>query len=182
MSETKIEGLSDLYKTLQTLPVKIEAKIMQGALRAAQGVIRQSALSLAPVDDGDLKRSIKIRFRAKSKKFGYIRMHLTAGDKNAYYAHMIEFGTASFYTGKGKTIGKPYIIKAQDSTGAELSSGLKRKALKIGANMVGQVTHPGIRPRPFMRPAFDQSKDAALKVMADYIKTRIPKELKKAGR
>jgi hypothetical protein len=33
-----------------------------------------------------------------------------------------------------------------------------------------------------MRPAFDQSKDQALKVMADYIKTRIPKELKKAGR
>jgi HK97 gp10 family phage protein len=109
-------------------------------------------------------------------------MHLTAGDKNAYYAHMVEFGTASFYTGKGKTVGKPYIIKAKDSTGTELSTGNKRRALKIGATMVNQVTHPGIRPRPFMRPAFDQSKDQALKVMADYIKTRIPKELKKAGR
>ena len=182
MSETRIEGLSDLYKTLQTLPAKIEGNIMRGALRAAQGVIRKSAMSMAPVDDGHLKKSIKIKFRARSQKFGVIRMHLTAGDKNAYYAHMIEFGTASFYTGKGKTVGKPYIIKAKDSTGAELSTGNKRRALKIGATMVNQVTHPGIRPRPFMRPAFDQSKDQALKVMADYIKTRIPKELKKVGR
>ena len=44
-----------------------------------------------------------------------------------------------------------------------------------------QITHPGITPRPFMRPAFDATYQQSINSMAEYIRTRLPKEIKKAG-
>jgi HK97 gp10 family phage protein len=182
MNEVKMDGLSDLYKLMQELPGKVEGNIMRGALRAGQTVIKNAIQAKTPQKSGALRNSVRIRFRPKSQKKGYVRMQVVVGDKKAWYSHLIEYGTASFYTGQGKTIGKPYIIRAKDSKGNELGVGLKRRALKIGATMVDQVTHPGIRPQPFVRPAFDESQAAALNAVVQYIKTRIPKEFKKAGK
>jgi HK97 gp10 family phage protein len=180
MAETRIDGLSDLYKLMQELPAKIEGNVVRGALRAGQTVVMNAIIAKTPKDSGDLQNSIRIRFRSKSQKFGYVRMQVVVGNKKAWYSHLIEYGTASFYRGKGKTVGKPYIIRAKDSKGKQLSVGLKRRALKIGATMVDQVTHPGIRPKPFVRPAFDESQGAALNAVVQYMRTRIPKEFKKA--
>ena len=180
MAETRIDGLSDLYKLMQELPGKVEGNIVRGALRAGQTVIKNAIQAKAPQKSGALRNSVRIRFKSKSQKKGYVRMQVVVGDKKAWYSHLIEYGTASFYTGKGKSIGRPYIIRAKDSKGNELGTGLKRRALKIGATMVDQVTHPGIKPKPFVRPAFDESQGAALEAVIAYMRNRIPKEFKKA--
>lgn len=179
MTITKIEGLADLHKLMQELPAKIEANVMRGALRAGQMVIVNEARRNVPTDSGALKKSIRIRFHAKSRKYGWLRAHVVAGNKEAWYPHLIEYGTASYYTGTGNTVGKPYIIKAKDSTGNELGVGLKRRALKIGATMAAQVVHPGIKPQPFMRPAAAKLETDALKAFADYASKRIAKEYAK---
>jgi HK97 gp10 family phage protein len=177
-----ISGLAELDALLKQLPAKIEANIMRGALRAGQSVIMAEAKARVPVDQGDLKKSIRITQRGKSKKFGWVRLHLVAGGKKAHTAHWVEYGTASHYTGNGRTVGKPYIIKAKDSQGRQLGNKMKRAALRIGAKMVDQVTHPGIKPRPFMRPAFDRAQGAAIDATVQYIRTRLPKEIAKAKR
>jgi len=41
--------------------------------------------------------------------------------------------------------------------------------------------HPGIRPKPFMRPAVDEKFDTAINAVAEYLRKRIPKEMTKAG-
>lgn len=172
-SETRIDGLADLHRLLQTLPAKVEGNVMRGALRAGQKVIQSEVKAQVPVDSGALRDSVKIRFKSRSQKLGWVRMHLTAGDKVAWYAHLLEYGTASFYAGNGgRSKRKPYTIKAK-----------KGKALLIpnGAGPVTQVTHPGIKPRAFMRPGFDAAQQPALEAVADYIRTRLPKELRRAG-
>lgn len=181
-SQFSISGLAQLDAMLKQLPATVEGNIMRGALRAGQKVIMEEARARVPVDQGDLKKSIRIQYRARSKKHGWVRMHLVAGGKKAYTAHWIEYGTASHYTGSGRTVGKAYIIKAKDSQGRQLGSKLKRAALRIGAKMVGQVTHPGIKARPFMRPAFDRAQGPALDATVAYIRTRLPKEIAKAKR
>lgn len=168
MPEIKIEGLADLHKALQDLPGKIEGNIMRGALRAGQKVFQQAAQQAVPVEHGDLRKSIKIKFKGKSQKYGWVRMHLQAGDKTAWYAHLIEFGTASYYTGKGRTVGKPYKIKPK-----------KAKGLFFGGIQRAEVIHPGIHPKPFMRPALDANQSRALEATAEYIRRRLPLELKK---
>jgi len=170
MAEIQISGLAELKKAMQELPGKIEGKIAAEAMRAGLKLIGEAAKSYVPVNSGALRDSIKVKIQGKSKKFGWVRMHLTAGDKKAYYAHMVEYGTASYYTGQGETVGQPYTIKAKKSKGL-FFGGINRK----------QVIHPGIKPQPFMRPAFDQNQQAAIDKMVAHMSKAIPKEFKKAG-
>ncbi len=171
-TETHISGLSDLHRLLQGLPAKVEGNVMRGALRAGQRVIQTEVQAQVPVDSGALRDSIKIKFKPGSQRYGWVRMHLTAGNKTAWYAHLLEYGTASYYTGSGgRSKRKPYKIKPGQASG-----------LFFGGKYASEVMHPGIRPQPYMRPGFDRAQQPALDAVVAYIRTRLPKELEKVGR
>ena len=170
-----IQGLAQLDAALKTLTADMEGKVVRGGLLAGQKVIAQAARDNLEDQDavktGELRKSIRVRFKRKSQKFGWVRYEVVAGGKKAWYSHLIEFGTASFYSGKGKTVGKPYKIKAK-----------KKGSLSFGGLLKEQIIHPGIKPRPFMRPAFDENSKEALEAMAEYIRKRLPRELKKVAK
>jgi HK97 gp10 family phage protein len=175
-SNVSISGLKELDVILKTLPVNIEKNVMRGAIRAGLNEIKTEAKSqLASgghVKSGALQRSVRVGFARKSEKYGWVRGHVKAGDKKAWYAHLIEFGTGSFYSGKGtKSKRAPYEIKPKG-----------KKSLFFAGLMKELVIHPGIRPSPFMRKAFDSKSAASIKAFADYMEKRIPKEVKKASR
>lgn len=176
-SEINISGWKELDELLKTLPAKIEGNIMRGAIRAGLNEIGKTAkdelLSNGSVDSGELLKSIKPVFSRKSEsKYGWMRGKLKAGNKKAWYAHLVEFGSGSFYVGKGSKSKKaPYEIKPKN-----------RKSLFFAGLMKEIIVHPGSRPKPFMRPAFDARGDHSITVVADYIRKRLPKELKKLGR
>ncbi|NDY83704.1 hypothetical protein G3I67_10710 [Orrella sp. NBD-18] len=119
---------------------------------------------------GALLKSVRIRFVRKSeKKYGWVRANLIAGNKEAWYAHLIEFGTGSYYTGTGsKSKKQPYEIRPKN-----------KKSLFFAGVMREVIVHPGIKPQSFMRSAFDASSDRAIRAFADYIRVRLPKEIKK---
>ncbi len=168
-NEFSVQGLKELHQMLQQLPVRIERNIMRGAIRAGANVYRDAARAAAPVDDGILKRSIK----TGSSKVTKGKVTVSVGT-DLYYARMVEFGTASYYTGNGRSVRKPYKIP-------KLSKGQKRnkKALKFGNAIVNSVMHPGIKPQPFMRRAFDGASDQAVAKFAEYVAQRLDKEVRK---
>ena len=168
----QVHGLKELHKMLQELPLRIERNIMRGAIRAGANIYRDAARQAAPVDDGLLKRSIK----TGSTNIKKGRVVVNVGT-DLYYARMIEFGTASYYTGTGKSVGKPYKIPKTSKSG-KVTKRLK-KALKFGNVIVNSVTHPGIKPQPFMRRAFDGASDQAVATFAQYVATRLDKEVRK---
>ena len=171
-NEFRVQGLKELHTMLQQLPVRIEKNIMRGAIRAGANVYRDSARQAAPVDDGILKRSIKTG--STNVKKG--RVVVTVGT-DLYYARMVEFGTASFYTGTGRSVKKPYKIPKTSKSG-KITKRLK-KAIKFNGVIVNNVTHPGIRPQPFMRKAFDGASDQAVATFAQYVSTRLAAEIRK---
>ena len=174
MTQVTISGLKELDKMLKTLPVNIERNVLRGAMRAGQnvlaGAVKSNLKSNGSVDSGELERSVRVRFKRKSEKFGWVRAFVFAGNKKAYYSHWVEFGTASYYSGNGRTVGAPYVITPKVAG-----------SLFLGGVFAESTVHPGIKPKPFMRPAFDNNSGAALAAVANYMQTRIPKELKKAG-
>ena len=175
-SNVAITGLKELDEMLKTLPAKIEGNIMRGAIRAGLNEIGKGAKEALSanggVDSGQLLKSIKPVFARKSEaKYGWMRGKLIAGGKKAWYAHLVEFGTGSFYAGTGsKSKRAPYEIRPKN-----------RKSLFIAGLMKEIVIHPGSHPKPFMRPAFDSRGAQSINVFADYVRKRLPKELKKAG-
>jgi HK97 gp10 family phage protein len=172
-NEIKVEGLAELQKMLDQLPAKLEANIMRGGLRAASNIYRDRARSNVPKKSGDLRKSIKVGTKLRKNA---VSATITAGDSKAFYAHMVEFGTASFYTGSGETVGGPYAIPGKTKGG---KSTRNKKALSFGDSIYNNVTHPGVRPVAFMRNAFDQGTSEVIEALRLYIGGRIGKELLK---
>jgi len=172
-NEVRVEGLAALDRMLKELPAKIEGNVMRGALRAGQTVIadaaRENLVAAGAVKSGALVRSVKVRFKRRSAKFGWIRVDVVAGDKTAWYAHIIEFGSGGYYTGTGsKSKRRAYSIKPS-----------KAGALSLGSGLREGVTHPGVRPRRFMRDALDRKSQAAIDRVAEYLRVRVPREVAK---
>ena len=118
-STVEVTGLKELDALLKTLPARIEGNVMRGGMRASLKVIgdvaKTNLAANGTIKTGNLQKSIRIGFKRKSETgYGWMRGRLTAGNKDAWYAHFIEFGTASFYTGHGKTVGKPYEIRPKN--------------------------------------------------------------------
>jgi len=144
----------------------------ENALFKNVGVIGEEAKNLCPEKTGKLAKSIRVRFKRKSLKFGWVRADLVAGNAEAWYAHIIEFGSGSYYAGKGtKSKRKPYEIRPKGA-----------KSLFFAGIMRDLTVHPGVKPTAFMRRALDGKQQEAIQAVADYLKVRIPKELTKAGK
>lgn len=170
-TEIAVQGLAELDALLKSLPARMEANILRGAVRAGQRVVADRAASLVPVDSGALRKSVRVKTDFRALRRGMVRADVVAGDKNAWYAHLIEFGTGQHYSGTGSSSKRaPYTVRPVRRDGALYFGGTIRKA----------VTHPGIRPQPFMQPAAELLDDAALAAFVSYINKRLPRELAKA--
>lgn len=161
MTTVNVKGLKELNALLQSLPVKVEKNILRGAMRAGANVVKNEAKLLAPVGNpsgrnatlyggyrGALRDSIRVSGQAKG---GNVIASVKAGGKtkagaDVYYAHMVEYGT------------KPHVIEGP---------------VVINGVFVGDISHPGTSPRPFMRPALDSKSGAAVVAAGDYIKKRL---------
>ena len=86
-----IGNLSDVFKKLDTLDVKIQAEV-KNEMNASALTIQSSAKRLAPVDLGFLRNSIYLKEESKDKSTVY-----TVGAR-AKYAPYIEFGTGTEVT------------------------------------------------------------------------------------
>jgi HK97 gp10 family phage protein len=175
MAETKssVHGLAELEKMLKTLPEKLERNIIRSALRAgAKEFVKAAQQQLeenGSVDSGDLRDSIRASVRLRR---GSPVATVSAGGQNAFYAGMVEFGTAAHL-----------IAVAEDSTrgakamgAARLNRRIKSGTLAINGKAIGPaVIHPGSGARPFMRPALDAGAPAATAAFAAQVRKRLTK-------
>lgn len=147
MSDLHITGMADLQKLLDTLPAKLEANVMRGALRAGMKPVQADAKAHAAVASGLLRDGLKISARIRN---GKVTASLKATGKHAYLARWIEYGTA-----------------------AHKISAKKGGALAIGGRVYRTAGHPGAKAHPFMRPALDARAQDAIVAAGEYIKKRL---------
>lgn len=161
-----VKGLSDLQKFLDTLPEKLQKNVMRGAVRAGMTRIKDAAFAAAPVGPpskegarkyglyaGAMRDSIRI---TTSIKGNLISASVKVGGKtkhgaNVWYARIIEFTGAAHHDITPKVGG----------------------SLFLGGVFLHTAHHPGMRPKAFMRPAFDAQAQNAVIGAAEYIKTRL---------
>lgn len=168
MSEVHVTGLADLQKFLDQLPVKVEMNVMRGALRAGAKLIKDDAVARCPVGKpsaegarlyggyaGALRDSIRLSARRKGS---VLSVSVKAGGKtrqgaDVWYAHLIEFTGAV-----------AHIIRSTN-----------RKALSFGkaGGVFRSVLHPGMKAKPFLRPALDAQASNAVVAAAEYMKKRL---------
>lgn len=147
MAEVHITGLKELQALLDTLPAKLEANVMRGALRAGMKPVQADAKAHAAHASGLLRDGLKIKTRSKG---GRVYAVLRTTGKHSFLANWVEYGTAA------------HTITAKN-----------RKGLSFGGLFFQSVDHPGAKPHPFMRPALDARAQDAVVAAAEYMKKRL---------
>ena len=99
--------------------------------------IKSIAESLAPFKTGKLRASISVTYPSPTT---------AVIGPGVFYGRYQEFGTGS----RGEFPGSTYTITPVKA---------KTLAFTVGGNKVftKKVTHPGVKPHPYMRPAFEQA-------------------------
>ena len=146
----KFKGGAELQAFLDQLPAKIERNIMRSAMRDGAKVLHAEIKSNAPEDTGELRDGLKISTRAKG---GKVRASVKAKGKHGFLAPWFEYGTRAHQIG-----------------------GRKGQTLAFAGGVYKSVEHPGMRPRPFMRPALDTKGGEAIAAVGAGIKKRLTKQ------
>jgi len=146
--DSNVVGGRELADLLATLPLKIEKNITRTALRAGAKVFLDEVRATLPVDTGALRKSARITTR--QAKGGRATASVKVGNRIAYYAQMVEFGT------------RPHTIKAKPGG-----------AMNVNGSDYKTIEHPGVAPRPFMRPVADAKFEDAVAAFRDKIRERL---------
>ena len=130
----KIEGLEKLRAKLKAMPEAVKAEV-EGVLIASAEEVAATARALAPVDDGDLKDSIKVtgpggrtplHSSGGAQSVGDLKAVVTAGNSSTRYAAVVEFG-------HGNAAPRPFFWPAYRSKKKRIKSRIARaigKAVK----------------------------------------------------
>lgn len=122
----EMEGLSAVLQALAQLPV--EEAVENNAVTKGANVIKKAIIEEAPVDDGYLKKNIKVK-RAKN---GEAHIHTS----KAFYSHIVEFGRSAgsktLKSGRrvtwGRTTPNPFFTRGFEKS--------KQEAMEATANEI----------------------------------------------
>jgi len=137
----KVEGIDEVVRELERRQGNLR-EALEAIVLAGGEVIRQAAISRS---DGKIAANMTKEPISKSAK----RIEVGIGpSRREWYARLIETGTGA-HTVKRK----------------------RAKALNIGQmGFRALMQHPGMKARPFLRPALDENGDAAQAAIADEAK------------
>lgn len=158
MDSLEIKGLEGLDAALRS--VKDEArKFINGATLASANVIKKQASNNLQSAFDVSEETAKKGLRVKKTDSGRTTVTYSLGVHPKYfYLWFLENGA------------KPHQIKARLLKGKKMLVD-PETGKKFGVS----VAHPGIQPKPFIRPAFDEKKDEAAQRFSDVIWQRIEK-------
>jgi len=151
-----IDGMARVTARLKGLPDKVQLRVMRKATRAGTAVMYRAAKSNArrlrgKGHDAGITRSGRRRVKHIDQYVAIVKANggrgveryaVTCTDNKA---HIVEYGS------------KPHIIALNKSKRGRKRGGV----MPIGdGKYATRVRHPGSRPRPFMRPAFELADQA----------------------
>lgn len=165
MAETvQIMGLTKLRDNLKRIGKIAEADAAIAMTKSGARLFKEAAKENVPEKTGKLKNNIIVKQISKGPHVLYVTTIRPAKKGKAgkkgigvRYAHLVEFGTKTHpEPKKGKKLKGPMFI---DNSG----------------KLYWNVIHPGARPHPFMRPAFDENVGKAITRMAKLYNRRLEK-------
>jgi HK97 gp10 family phage protein len=199
----KVDGLKELDAALGEFSKATARSVTQRALIKAAGPMVEAAKRLAPDDPvtrrSDIAESITVSARSVAGDDAFAQaMRRKQGQSAAVQAKRDALraragdGTFVVYVGPARKKGLrgtkiahlleygvgPHVIKPRKLNAA------KRLSFTVGGDWArpGVVHHPGIRPQPFMRPAFEETKEECLTLIASELRVEITKAADRARR
>ena len=172
----KIEGLSVLEKKLHTLPKRVGKNILRQGIREAAKVIQEEATRRLGKGKGYILRQDGVKphgnyYRATAQ-VGITAKKKKGKRERDWAVHFIEFGTSPHVIIAGKRMSRGrFYGKTQFKS---------LRFFKDGQEVHARwVIHPGQPRRPFLRPAYHEKREEAVRAMARFMDRRIKEEARK---
>lgn len=160
---------------MDKLPVRVEARILRGALRAGMRVVLPAARRRIHSVSGLLAAGLGMSTRLRN---GRATCTIYTAGPHGYIGRFLEFGVRAHFISVSENE-KNVNLRLSARRGRivrESMRTLNRRTLIIGSNFVGPtVRHPGL-PKgkyAFMRPALDEQAGAAVFAAAEYMRQRL---------
>lgn len=147
-TDLSITGMPELLRRLRSMPEAIQTKVARGAVATAAAVIKNEAILRAPYYSGPVGKN-----------------HPPPGTlRNAIYQMRI--------TAESTPTLETWLVSAR--------KGNKAAEKGMDAYYASWVEYGTVKmsARPFMRPAFESKKEAAVEAMRGYIAEKLPDPLK----
>lgn len=167
--EFRLEGSQELERALKQMPSAVANKVARNATRVAMNQVTRQARANAPWT---------------SIKAGLVTQNLKPQQKNLItavsrmkpgrhglgpLAHLLEYGSGSYYTGGGKSKHRPYPIEPKNFRWLKFEWGYRTVFFR-------HVMHPGIKGTYFMARAVEMQKAATLRILDAQLKKGIATE------
>lgn len=153
MLNYSIEGGKQVEEALKALGSKVAKSISNKALRQGANILKEEMKAQVPVRSGALKKSIKVKKNSFDRDTKAQTYTIGPTGKVAFIARFIEYGTS---THKIK-VGKMRVLANS----------------KSGQIFGKEINHPGLKPKPFIRPAFDSKKGTAVDKVTEVIRSEV---------
>lgn len=157
----QLEGFKELDRALKQLPKGVARKVINSANVSGAGIIRTQARRnlvqvIKNIDEGTAE-TLKGIVSRKTDQTAFSIQHSVGATTREFNVNFFETGT------------KPHKITTSNP------SGLGRGDAFFGRS----VEHPGQAMRPWLRPAFDSSKNKVVKKIGDRLWAGIKREAAK---
>lgn len=177
-------GGEQLAQTLRRLPAAVATNVLSGSLLAGGGIIRDAAAMRAPRP--------AVRRRARGVRLGdSIRVQVTE-QSTAYataavftripYAHLVEYGHQIVPRGPSRERVSITTVRISKRTGKEIVStrfGLDPSAQLQLHSRRGAGPRGFVPAQPFLRPAFDENREAVIQKIGVVMGAGIEAEVKR---
>jgi HK97 gp10 family phage protein len=153
MIAVDMKGLAELERKLRQLAEKMQGKALRQATNAGAQVIKRAARARVPVDTGLLKRNIVVGRSRRNSAKGRESYNIFLKKEKRIYAN-------TRANRRRNRVGKKYEVDGPAFYGKFVEMGTSKMAA-----------------RPFLRPAFEASKQAAV----DAVRLKLAEVIKKTG-
>lgn len=159
----RLDGLKELDRALQELTTATAKNVAKRALERAGAPIAASAQANAPKRSGKLKAAVIVSGRAKGANKG-----------------AAAFG-AALRSGASKAEARQ-IARDANRGGSNEVLMYVGVASDTGQGVLQEFGTQHHAPQPFLRPAWDENKDQALKILIDELTAEVEKATARAAR
>lgn len=159
MIDLKISGLAELKRTLEQLPTAVQTRVVKGMVAAGASVIRQEAVLRAPVSTGKVQDGHPPPGTLKAAIYQF---RVTVDCTPSHEVWMVNVR-------RGKRFQKHQRGGRVANLDAYYASWVEYGTVNMSA-------------RPYMRPAFEAKKSAAVQAMGTYLAFALPDAVAKAKR
>lgn len=177
-------GGKELARALRQLPKVVAEELLETAVVAGAGIIRQAAADKAPRNEprrrpGTMRLADSIKVGVTEKSHAFVTVNVFTRIR---YAHLVEYGHQIIPRGPTRARVSITTVRISKRTGKQVVStrlGLDPMATIKLAGRRKQGSRGFVAPRPFLRPAFDENREVVLQRIGQVLGKGIEVEARK---